>query len=76
MVSLYPTVNSLDQYSVGFKRPFNIVNKKGQDKLISLIKSGDFCGVVKVDITPPKDLYVPVLPDNSNGKLLFHLTHL
>ena len=25
------------------------------------------------DVEPPKDLYVPVLPDNSNGKLLFHL---
>jgi G:T-mismatch repair DNA endonuclease (very short patch repair protein) len=28
VVSLYPTVNSLDQYTVGFKRPFNIVHKK------------------------------------------------
>ena len=76
VVSLYPTVNSLDQYAVGFKRPFNIVNKKDQEKLISLIESGDFSGVVKVDITPPKDLYVPVLPDNSDGKLLFHLNPL
>ena len=32
--------------------------------------------MVKVDITPPTDLYVPVLPDNSNGKLLFHLNPL
>ncbi len=32
-----------------------------------------FIGLVKCDIQPPKDLYIPVLPDNSNGKLLFHL---
>ena len=35
--------------------------------------SGKFFGVAKVDITPPTDLYVPVLPDNSDHKLLFHL---
>ena len=28
---------------------------------------------MKCDVEPPKDLYVPVLPDNSDGKLLFHL---
>ena len=28
----------------------------------------------KVDITPPKDLHVPVIPDRTKeGKLLFHL---
>jgi len=32
--------------------------------------------LVKVDITPPSKLYVPVLPDNSNGKLLFHLNKM
>ena len=31
-----------------------------------------FFGVAKVDITPPTDLYVPVLPDDSEQKLLFH----
>ena len=35
--------------------------------------SGKFFGVAKVDITPPTDLYVPVLPNNSDHKLLFHL---
>ena len=28
---------------------------------------------MKCDIKPPKDLHIPVLPDNSDGKLLFHL---
>ena len=31
---------------------------------------------MKVDIEPPKDLYVPILPDNSNKKLLFHLNNM
>jgi hypothetical protein len=35
-----------------------------------------FFGIAKVDMIPPKDLYIPVLPDNSNGKLLFHLNPL
>ena len=65
VVSLYPTVNALDVYPVGFKK---YVKTTVED-----IRSGKFFGLVKVDITPPKNLYVPVLPDNSNGKLLFHL---
>ncbi len=68
VVSLYPTVNALEVYPVGFKR---YVNTTVED-----IKSGKFFGLVKVDITPPSKLYVPVLPDNSNGKLLFHLNKM
>ena len=30
-------------------------------------------GLVKCDVIPPNNLYKPVLPDNANGKLLFHL---
>jgi hypothetical protein len=68
VVSLYPTVNALDDYAVGFKK---YVNTTSDD-----IQSGKFCGLVKVDITPPKNLYVPILPDNSNHKLLFHLNEM
>ena len=68
VVSLYPTVNALDDYAIGFKKYVDIT--------VEDIKSGEFFGVAKVDITPPKDLYAPVLPDHSNGKLLFHLNPL
>ena len=68
VVSLYPTVNALDDYAVGFNRYVNIT--------VEDIKSGKFFGVAKVNITPPKKLYVPVLPDNSDGKLLFHLNKM
>ena len=64
VVSLYPTVNALDDYAVGFK--------KYVDVTIDDIKNNKFIGLVKCDVTPPKDLYVPVLPDNTGGKLLFH----
>ena len=40
------------------------------------ILSGKFFGIAKVDVIPPKDLYIPVLPDNSEGKLLFHLNEM
>ena len=65
VVSLYPTVNALDDYAIGFGKYVDI---KPED-----ILSGKFFGIVKCDVEPPKDLYVPVLPDNSGGKLLFHL---
>ena len=68
VVSLYPSVNALDDYAVGFPRHARITPEH--------ILDGSFFGIVKVDITPPKDLYLPVLPDNSNGKLLFHLCEL
>ena len=32
-----------------------------------------FFFLAKVDIIPPKNLYIPLLPDRVNGKLLFHL---
>ena len=55
----------MDDYAVGYGRyvkitPDDILNDR-------------FFGVAKVDVEPPKDLYIPVLPDNSEGKLLFHL---
>jgi hypothetical protein len=70
VVSLYPTVNALDDYAVGYGSyvNYNSISDFEQDLL-----SGKFFGVAKVDITPPTDLYVPVLPDNSDHKLLFHL---
>ena len=63
--SLYPTVNALGDYAVGFKQYVDIT--------VGDILSDEFIGLVKCDVVPPKDLHVPVLPDNSDGKLLFHL---
>ena len=68
VVSLHPSVNALDEYAVGFRKYV----KMTLDDLDN-VRSGKFVGIMKVDITPPKDLYAPVLPDNSNVKLLFHL---
>ena len=68
VTSLYPTVNALDDYAVGFKK---YVKTTPED-----ILSGKFFGLVKCDITPPKDLYLPVLPRNENHKLLFSLDKL
>ena len=62
-------MNALDDYAIGFSRYVN--NLKADD-----ILNGKFVGLAKVDITPPKKIYMPVLPDNSNGKLLFHLNEM
>jgi hypothetical protein len=61
-------VNALGDYAVGFKKYVDIT----PDDIIN----DNFIGLVKCDVVPPKDLYVPVLPDNSNGKLLFHLSEM
>ena len=68
VVSLYPSVNAMDTYAVGFSKYVNITADD--------IKSGKFFGIAKVDVIPPKQLYIPVLPDNSDGKLLFHLNEM
>lgn len=65
VTSLYPTVNALDDYAVGFKKYVTLTPKE--------ILSGKFFGLAKVDVTPPEGLYVPVLPESLDGKLLFHL---
>ena len=65
VVSLYPTVNALDRYPIGFKQFYK--------PTVEEILDDSFIGVVKCDVIPPKNLYVPVLPESKDGKLLFHL---
>ena len=65
VASLYPTVMALDDYAVDFASDADITERD--------ILSGDFIGLVKVDITPPTDLLIPVLAEISEGKLMFHL---
>ena len=66
IVSLYPTVNALDDYPIGYGSyfPYSSVERFVQD-----LMSGTFFGIAKVDITPPKDLHVPVLPESIDGKI-------
>ena len=68
IVSLYPIVNALDDYAVGFGRYTN-------DLTINHIINYELIGIVKVDIEPPKDLRVPVLPERKDGKSLSDLTN-
>jgi hypothetical protein len=67
IVSLYPTVNALDAYPIGFGRYRNDVNTDD-------ILNDRFFGFVKCKkVIPNKKLHIPVLPDRSDGKLMFHL---
>ena len=66
----YPTVNALDDYAIGFKQFYK--------PTVDEIMDDSFIGVVKCDVIPPTDLYIPVLPERvktSDGseKLLFPL---
>ena len=69
VVSLYPTVNALDDYAVGFhKLRYNLTVRE--------IQNGRFFGLAKVDISAPKQLELPLLPENKDGRLLFHLNDI
>jgi hypothetical protein len=70
ITSEYPTVNALDDYPVDFKQVYK--------PTIEEIMDDSFIGIVKCSVVPPKDLYIPVLPDrvkaaDGSEKLLFHL---
>ena len=65
VVSLYPSGNALDKYSVSFKQFYNPTIEENLDE--------QFIGVVKCDVELPNNLYVPVLPESKDGKLLFNL---
>jgi len=62
---LYSAVNALDTYAVV---GYGSYRKITPDDIIN----NNFFGIVKCDVIPPKALLIPVLPDNSEGKLLFH----
>ena len=65
---MYPSVNALDDYAVGFSKYVNITSDD--------ILKDKFFGVVKCDVIPPEKLYIPILPDNEDCKLLFHLSEI
>lgn len=80
--SLYPTIQwgeafnisarggdkSFFYYPIGIPKVLEVIN---EEPLVLLEK---YFGVFKVDVTCPKDLYLPLLPERKDGKLLFDLT--
>lgn len=62
--SLYPYVMKRKSYPVG--RP--VVIQRPTD-----FTPGRFFGLVKAKVYPPRNLYIPVLPNRINGKLMFLL---
>lgn len=65
-VSLYPTVNALDEYATGFRR---YRPETTEDDILN----DTFIGLVKCKYYPPKDLYLPPLPNRTDKGLLFSL---
>jgi hypothetical protein len=63
ITSLYPYVQSYRRYPIGHPE---IILKDFKD-------INEYFGFVKLKILPPQNLYIPVLPMKSNGKLLFAL---
>lgn len=61
--SLYPFVNKNKEYPIG--HPQIIYQNFGDIK--------QYFGIAKVKVYPPRNLYFPVLPHKSGGKLMFSL---
>tara|TARA_R110001632_G_scaffold135512_1_gene250994 strand:- start:27 stop:3587 length:3561 start_codon:yes stop_codon:yes gene_type:complete len=68
ITSLYPTTNFYDEYGTGHLTRITEITREIQHKLLNR----EYIGYVKVDITPPNDLYFPVLPEKGE-KLTFDL---
>lgn len=66
-VSLYPTINKYGKLPVGHPEIYT-------DQRTYTV--GQFYGFVKCKVLPPTNLYHPVLPYRSNGRLLFPLCKL
>ena len=64
VTSLYPTVNKYDEYPIG--HPTILTHPEDQD-------IAHYFGLAKVDALAPRQLYHPVLPHRSLGKLTFPL---
>ena len=64
VTSLYPTVNKYDENPIG--HPTIITHPEDQD-------ISHYFGLPKVDVLAPRQLYHPVLPHRSLGKLTFPL---
>lgn len=65
--SLYPYVNKYGRYPIGHPIIFSENFAKVD------IDHQPYEGLMKIDILPPRQMYHPVLPYRSNGKLLFPL---
>ena len=66
--SLYPDVNANGVYPVGHPE---IILKPSLEKL----QKGEYFGVAKATLLPPRGLFHPVLPMRINAKLMFPLCH-
>ena len=62
--SLYPAVMKYDAYMYGAPEIINTCDN---------INLSDCFGILKVKVSPPRGLYLPVLPYRCNGKLVFGL---
>jgi len=66
--SLYPSVNSQGVYPIGHP---TILLTPSLEKL----RRGEYFGVVKAKVLPPRGLYHPILPAKINDKLMFTLCY-
>ena len=64
--SLYPFICKYGLFPLGHP---TILSQENIDK----DNIQQYCGLVKCKVLPPRDLYHPVLPCKSNGKLMFPL---
>ena len=73
ITSLYPTVNYYDEYPLAH---YEILDNKycmeNQYEVLGKVRKKEYYGFIECDVSPPNDLYHPVLPVKTN-KLVFDL---
>ena len=71
--SLYPSVMVKNKFPVGKPRKLVSVNELPTCTDLERHVNTRFFGLCYIDILPPQDLYLPVLPATIEGKLMFPL---
>jgi hypothetical protein len=72
VVSLYPSVNFNALYPLGHPHVFDIDEPVEWHRPEQMLP---YKGIFKVFLLPPDDLYLPVVAEKIQGKLIFHLCH-
>ena len=73
ITSLYPTVNFYDEYPAGhYKVLDNQYCNDNQFEVLRKVRKKEYFGFIECDVSPPKNLYHPVLPVKTT-KLVFDL---
>ena len=75
ITSLYPHVQRTCMMPIKMPKKLLAHEAPKPERLTAIILDGSFFGIVRIDCLAPRSLYLPVLHEIINGKLMFPLCH-